>query len=133
MQKYIYFSQFIIIIGYLHDFFGKRETDVLAFMYFCRHIYNQLMNYQSSILPNGIRMVHLPVDSPVAYCGFAINAGTRDELSTEFGLAHFVEHMIFKGTTKRKSWHILNRMERVGGEFNAYTTTEETFVYSLFM
>ena len=92
---------------------------MLAFMYLCRHIYNQLMNYQSSILHNGIRMVHLPVVSPVAYCGFAINAGTRDELSTEFGLAHFVEHMIFKVTTKRKSWHILTRRERVGGGLNA--------------
>ena len=50
----------------------------------------------------------------------------------EFGLAHFVEHMIFKGTEKRKSWHILNRMENVGGELNAYTTKEETFVYSIF-
>ncbi len=52
---------------------------------------------------------------PVSYCGFAVNAGTRDEEMDEFGLAHFVEHMIFKGTEKRKSWHILNRMENVGG------------------
>jgi len=78
-------------------------------------------------------MVHLPMDSPVSYCGFAINAGTRDEEADEFGLAHFVEHMLFKGTTKRKAWHILNRMENVGGELNAYTTKEETFVYSVFM
>ena len=70
---------------------------------------------------------------PVSYCGFAVNAGTRDEEMDEFGLAHFVEHMIFKGTEKRKSWHILNRMENVGGELNAYTTKEETFVYSIFM
>jgi predicted Zn-dependent peptidase len=78
-------------------------------------------------------MVHLPVDSPVSYCGFAINVGTRDEQSGEFGLAHFVEHMLFKGTKKRKAWHILNRMENVGGELNAYTTKEETFIYSVFM
>ncbi|MDF9830582.1 putative Zn-dependent peptidase [Parabacteroides sp. PF5-6] len=78
-------------------------------------------------------MVHLPMESPVSYCGFAINAGTRDEETDEFGLAHFVEHMLFKGTTKRKAWHILNRMENVGGELNAYTTKEETFVYSVFM
>ena len=58
---------------------------------------------------------------------------TWDEEMDEFGLAHFVEHMIFKGTEKRKSWHILNRMENVGGELNAYTTKEETFVYSIFM
>jgi len=73
------------------------------------------------------------MDSPVSYCGFAVNAGTRDEETDEFGLAHFVEHMLFKGTAKRKAWHILNRMENVGGELNAYTTKEETFVYSVFM
>lgn len=61
-----------------------------------------------------------------------INAGSRDELPDQEGLAHFVEHTIFKGTSKRKSWHILNRMERVGGELNAYTTKEETAVYSIF-
>ena len=90
-------------------------------------------DYFSHILPNGLRIVHLPSASPVSYCGFAVNAGTRDEEMDEFGLAHFVEHMIFKGTEKRKSWHILNRMENVGGELNAYTTKEETFVYSIFM
>lgn len=94
---------------------------------------NMEKDYFSHILPNGLRMVHLPSVSPVSYCGFAINAGTRDEAVNEFGLAHFVEHMIFKGTEKRKSWHILNRMENVGGELNAYTTKEETFVYSIFM
>lgn len=91
------------------------------------------MDYISHILSNGLRMVHLPVNSPVSYCGFAVNAGTRDENEAEFGLAHFVEHMLFKGTEKRKAWHILNRMENVGGELNAYTTKEETFVYSVFM
>ncbi|MDR1675589.1 MAG: insulinase family protein [Tannerella sp.] len=84
-------------------------------------------------LPNGLRMIHLPAFSPVAYCGLAINAGTRDEQPDEFGLAHFVEHMLFKGTQKRKAWHILNRMEYVGGELNAYTSKEETFIYSIFM
>lgn len=91
------------------------------------------MQYFSHTLSNGLRIVHLPSDSPVAYCGFAVNAGTRDEEAHEFGLAHFVEHMLFKGTEKRKAWHILNRMENVGGELNAYTTKEETFVYSIFM
>lgn len=91
------------------------------------------MSYESCLLPNGLRIVHLPTDSPVSYCGYAINAGTRDEDTGEFGLAHFVEHMLFKGTRKRKSWHILNRMENVGGELNAYTTKEETFLYSIFM
>ena len=76
------------------------------------------LDYISDTLPNGLRLVHLPVDSPVAYCGLAVNAGTRDERPDEMGLAHFVEHMLFKGTDKRRSWHILNRMENVGGELN---------------
>ena len=84
-------------------------------------------------LPNGLRIIHLPVNSHVAYCGFAINAGARDEKPNEHGLAHFVEHTLFKGTHKRKAWHILNRMENVGGELNAYTTKESTFIYSIFM
>lgn len=91
------------------------------------------MNYMTHTLPNGLRLAHLPTDSPVSYCGYAVNAGSRDEAEEEAGLAHFVEHMIFKGTDKRRAWHILNRMERVGGELNAYTTKEETFIYSLFM
>ena len=91
------------------------------------------MHYLSDVLSNNLRIIHLPTCSEVAYCGFAIHAGTRDEQSKEFGLAHFVEHMLFKGTNKRKSWHILNRMEHVGGELNAYTSKEDTFVYSIFM
>ena len=91
------------------------------------------MDYLTHTLENGIRLVHMPDKSPVSYCGFAVNAGARDEGKDEFGLAHFVEHMLFKGTEKRKVWHILNRMENVGGELNAYTTKEETFVYSVFM
>lgn len=91
------------------------------------------MHYLSHELSNGLRIIHLPVESPVSYCGFAINAGTRDERPGEFGLAHFVEHMLFKGTRHRRAWHILNRMENVGGELNAYTSKEETFVYSVFM
>ncbi|EDN88520.1 peptidase M16 inactive domain protein [Parabacteroides merdae ATCC 43184] len=106
-------------------------------LYFCTFVppneWIMEKDYFSHILPNGLRIVHLPSASPVSYCGFAVNAGTRDEEMDEFGLAHFVEHMIFKGTEKRKSWHILNRMENVGGELNAYTTKEETFVYSIFM
>jgi len=89
------------------------------------------MQYSSFVLANGLRIVHLPSDSPVSYCGFVVHAGTRDELSGQYGLAHFVEHTLFKGTEKRKSHHILNRMEKVGGELNAYTTKEETFVYTV--
>ncbi|MDR0843644.1 MAG: insulinase family protein [Tannerella sp.] len=91
------------------------------------------MDYFIHTLPTGLRIIHLPTQSPIAYCGLAINAGTRDEQPDEFGLAHFVEHMLFKGTRKRKAWHILNRMEYIGGELNAYTSKEETFVYSVFM
>lgn len=82
--------------------------------------------------PSGLRMVYLREQSMVEYCGLAVNAGSRDESPAEFGLAHFVEHTIFKGTKHRKAWHIINRMEAVGGELNAYTTKEETMVYSMF-
>lgn len=91
------------------------------------------MEYTTHTLSNGLRMIHMPTASPVAYCGFAVNVGARDEEASEYGLAHFVEHMIFKGTEHHKANYILNRMERVGGELNAYTTKEETFVYSVFM
>ncbi|MBB3187052.1 M16 family metallopeptidase [Microbacter margulisiae] len=91
------------------------------------------MQYFTHTLSNGLRLVHLPDNSPVSYCGFAINAGTRDELSSQHGIAHFIEHMLFKGTKHRKAWHILNSMETEGGELNAYTTKEETFVYAVFL
>lgn len=82
-------------------------------------------------LANGMRAVYCQRRGNVAYCGVAVNAGSRDEAGDK-GLAHFVEHTIFKGTSRRRAWHILNRMELVGGELNAYTTKEETLVYSLF-
>lgn len=88
------------------------------------------MIYESHTLSNGIRLIHKPDESPVAYCGIAINAGSRDEEENEQGMAHFIEHMLFKGTKKRKAWHILNSLENVGGELNAYTEKEETFVYA---
>ena len=84
-------------------------------------------------LSNGLRIIHAQNQSAVAYCGYAIDAGTRDEAENEQGMAHFVEHLIFKGTQKRHSWHILNRMEHVGGDLNAYTNKEETVVYSAFL
>lgn len=86
-----------------------------------------------STLPNGLRLIHKPTLSNVSYCGFFINTGTRDEQPDEFGMAHFTEHMLFKGTKKRKSYHIINRMENVGGEINAYTNKEETVIYSVFI
>ena len=94
---------------------------------------NLLPTFNQYILPNGMRIIHEPSASKVAYCGFAVDAGTRDELENEQGMAHFVEHLIFKGTAKRKAWHILNRMENVGGDLNAYTNKEETVIYSAFL
>ena len=90
------------------------------------------MAYSTFTLPNGLRLIHTTSPTNVAYCGFAIDAGT-DELPQEQGMAHFVEHLIFKGTEKRKAWHILNRMENVGGDLNAYTNKEETVIYSAFL
>ncbi|MCS2283251.1 insulinase family protein [Bacteroides fragilis] len=91
------------------------------------------MQYNIHTLSNGLRIIHEPSSSKVAYCGFAVDAGTRDEAENEQGMAHFVEHLIFKGTRKRKAWHILNRMENVGGDLNAYTNKEETVIYSAFL
>ena len=84
-------------------------------------------------LENGLRIIQIPSPTNVAYCGISIDAGTRDEESGEEGMAHFCEHMMFKGTQRRKAWHIINRMEAVGGDLNAYTNKEETVVYSAFL
>ena len=91
------------------------------------------MRICTATLPNGLRIIHHPSPTSVVYCGYAIDGGTRDEQPSEAGLAHFVEHMLFKGTTKRRAWHILNRMENVGGDLNAYTNKEETVIYSAFL
>lgn len=88
---------------------------------------------QTFVLKNGIRIVHQEVSSPVSHFGVLINTGSRDEEETEQGIAHFIEHVIFKGTKTRKAFHILNRIEDVGGELNAYTTKEETAVYATFL
>lgn len=82
---------------------------------------------------NGLRLIQIASPTNVAYCGISIDAGTRDEETGEEGMAHFCEHMMFKGTEKRKAWHIINRMEAVGGDLNAYTNKEETVVYTAFM
>lgn len=82
-------------------------------------------------LPNGLRMVHRAIPGATEFCGLTVNAGSRDELTPDrHGLAHFVEHTIFKGTTRRSDSYVLNRMEAVGGELNAFTTKEETTLYS---
>ncbi|MEI6348565.1 MAG: pitrilysin family protein [Bacteroidota bacterium] len=91
------------------------------------------MIYQFHTLSNGIRIAHKQIRSNVSHLGVAINSGTRDELENESGLAHFIEHTIFKGTTKRKSFQVLSRLENVGGDLNAYTTKEETYFYASFL
>lgn len=103
-------------------------------MYFCdiSNVKNKRLNHNYFIhtLPNGLRIALLPSHSRVVYCGFAIHSGSRNDPAEYPGLAHFVEHLLFKGTQKRRAFHINNRMEVVGGELNAYTTKEDTFVYT---
>ena len=84
-------------------------------------------------LDNGIRLIHQQTNSPVAHLGVLINTGSRDEAEDEHGLAHFIEHSVFKGTRKRRAFHVLSRIEDVGGELNAYTTKEETTLHSTFL
>lgn len=88
------------------------------------------MQYYTHILPNGLKIIHKPDNMQVVFCGVAIDVGSRDETPEEAGMVHFIEHMLFKGTQKRRSSHIINRLENVGGELNAYTTKEETMVYA---
>lgn len=88
--------------------------------------------YLTHRLSNGLQVVHCPHAGNVSYCGFIVNVGTRDEAVDEYGLAHLVEHTIFKGTARRRAYHIRNRMELVGGELNAFTSKEETVIYSIF-
>ncbi len=83
------------------------------------------------VLPNGLRVLHIPHSGDVAYCGMYVGVGTRDEQPLEHGYAHLTEHMLFKGTKKRTASQIINRLEAVGGELNAYTTKEETVVYAV--
>jgi predicted Zn-dependent peptidase len=91
------------------------------------------MEYQLFRLKNGIRAIHQYTDSPVAHFGVIVNTGSRDEEPHEQGMAHFIEHTIFKGTRNRKAFQINNRIEDVGGEINAYTTKEETAIYATFL
>ena len=88
------------------------------------------MEYNTFTLDNGLRVIHLPSDSNVVYCGFQIAAGTRNEEAGEEGLAHFCEHMTFKGTQRRNAMRVLNELERVGGDINAFTNKEDTVFYA---
>ena len=86
------------------------------------------------ILPNGIKIVHKYMPGvAVSHCGLILKFGSRNEKETEHGIAHLIEHALFKGTNKRKAYHILSRLDAVGGELNAYTTKEELCVYASFI
>jgi predicted Zn-dependent peptidase len=87
----------------------------------------QLLYYT---LENGIRVVHLRTNGMVAHCGIVINIGSRNERANEHGMVHFIEHMLFKGTIKRRTYHILSSVDDAGGELNAYTTKEETAIHA---
>ena len=88
------------------------------------------MNYNTITLRNGLRIIHLPSSSPVVYCGYEINAGSRDESREQEGIAHYCEHTTFKGTCRRNALQIINSLERVGGDLNAYTNKEDTVYYA---
>ena len=88
------------------------------------------MTYHTATLPNGLRIIHLPSASPVVYCGYQIAAGTRHEQPGQEGLAHFCEHVTFKGTARRNALQIINALEKVGGELNAFTNKEDTTFYA---
>ncbi|MFI3303293.1 MAG: pitrilysin family protein [Rikenellaceae bacterium] len=88
------------------------------------------MEFYTYTLPNGIRGIHRRTTSSVAHCGLIVGSGTRDEREGEFGLAHFTEHGLFKGTTHRKAYQVNCRLENLGGELNAYTTKEDTTIHA---
>jgi len=90
-------------------------------------------SYELHTLSNGIRLIHKNSSGLVGHFGIIINTGSRDEDDDEQGMAHLIEHSIFKGTHKRKAYHILSRLEDVGGEMNAYTTKEETCIHASFL
>ena len=89
-----------------------------------------MTKYNTYTLKNGLRVIHLPSASQVVYCGYQIAAGTRNELPGEEGLAHFCEHLTFKGTERRNALQIINALEGVGGELNAFTNKEDTVFYA---
>ena len=89
-----------------------------------------MATFNKAILPNGLRVIHRHDPSPVVYCGIGINAGSRQELADEAGVAHFCEHVTFKGTQRRSALQILNCLESVGGDLNAFTNKEDTVFYA---
>ena len=96
--------------------------------YFCIFA-PQMTKYNTFTLKNGMRVIHLPSDAQVVYCGIAVKAGTRHEQPGEEGMAHFCEHLSFKGTERRSAVQIINAIEGLGGELNAFTNKEDTVFY----
>ena len=93
-------------------------------------ILQAMRSYQTAVLENGLRVIALPMASPVVYCGYQLNVGTAHELPDEEGIAHFCEHVSFKGTTRRTAMEVIQCLEQVGGDLNAFTTKTETVYYS---
>ena len=89
-----------------------------------------MTRYQTAVLENGLRIIALPSTSPVVYCGYQLNVGTANELPDEEGIAHFCEHVTFKGTTRRTAIDVIHCLEQVGGDLNAFTTKTDTVYYS---
>lgn len=89
-----------------------------------------MKTFHEHTFANGLRVIHEPSPTNVVYCGYIVGAGTRNEIDADSGMAHFCEHMTFKGTTRRKSWHVRNSLERVGGDLNAFTNKEITVYYA---
>jgi len=90
-----------------------------------------MRDYEAYTLKNGIRVIHNRITSTkIVHCGIMLDIGSRDETPANQGIAHFWEHMAFKGTRKRKAFHILNRLESLGGELNAYTDKEKILFYA---
>ena len=89
--------------------------------------------YQYHQFKNGIRLIHRYNAHAVSHLALMVNVGSRDEAAQDFGIAHLIEHMVFKGTHKRKAFHIISRLENVGCDLNAYTTKEETCLHATFL
>ena len=89
--------------------------------------------FKTAKFANGFRVIYREVPRAITHCGLVVNVGSRDELAKESGAAHFIEHTLFKGTKRRKMFHVLNRLDSVGGEVNAYTSKEDTWIYAAFL
>ncbi len=89
-----------------------------------------MKEFETYTLANGIRGIHRQVRSGIAHCALVVNAGSRDEHKNEYGIAHFTEHALFKGTERRRAYQVNCRLENLGGELNAYTTKEDTTLHA---